>query len=131
MTDEREVVEAFLAFMARTPRLYVARVLNSGASVDAGPVDVQRLVDEFLASRAPAGLAIARLMAGTVEWNSDTLDSIASILDQHQLGARCRVCGLFKVPDEPCVHDDLHEAEFDIETGGTTSLEDAFADDDG
>lgn len=111
MTNEREVIEAFLAFIDATPRVYLARVLNSGSSVTAEDDVVDRLVDGFLASRVPAGLRIARLMAGTVDWDSDMLDSIASILDQHQLGARCRVCGLFKVPGEPCIHDDLHVAE--------------------
>ncbi len=62
-------------------------------------------------SRADAALRIAALMAVTEDWDSDTLDGIAQILDQHQLGARCQVCGLFKVPDEPCIHDDLHVAE--------------------
>lgn len=82
-------------------------------------------------SRADAALRIARLMARTTEWDSDTLDGIATILDQHQLGERCKVCGLFKVPGEDCIHDDLHEAEFNIETGATTSMESVFDDGDG
>jgi len=76
--------------------------------------------------RADAGLHIARLMASIKEWDSDTLDAIAEMLDQSGLGERCPDCGLFKVPGEDCEHDDLHEAEFDIETGGTTPLEDAL-----
>lgn len=128
VTDEREVIEAFLAFIDATPRVYLARVLNSGASVTAEDDVVDRLVDGFLASRVPAGLRIARLMASIEEWDSDTLDAIAEMLDQSGLGERCPVCGLFKVPGEDCQHDDLHEAEFDIETGATTSMEAVFDD---
>lgn len=111
MTNEREVIEAFLGFIAATPRVHLARILNSGSSVTAEDDVVDRLVDGFLASRVPAGLRIARLMASIEGWDSDTLDAIATILDEHGLGTRCKVCGLFKVPDEPCVHDDLHVAE--------------------
>lgn len=109
MTNEREVIEAFLAFIDATPRVYLARVLNSGSSVTAEDDVVDRLVDGFLASRVPAGLRIARLMAESKEWNSDTLDAIGGMLDQHGLGERCPVCGLFKVPGEDCEHDDLHD----------------------
>lgn len=51
MTNEREVIEAFLGFIDATPRVYLARVLNSGASVTAEDDVVDRLVDGFLASR--------------------------------------------------------------------------------
>lgn len=67
-------------------------------------------------SRADAALRIAALMAVTEHWDSDTLDAIAEILDQHQLGERCPVCGLFKVPGAPCAHEDRHDLD-DEENG--------------
>lgn len=64
-------------------------------------------------SRADAALRIAALMAVTEDWDSDTLDGIAQILDQHQLGERCPACGLFKVPGAPCAYEDRHDLRDD------------------
>lgn len=56
MSAEREVVEAFLAHIKSTPRLYVGRVLNSGASIPVGGPELDELVDAFMEARFRAAL---------------------------------------------------------------------------
>lgn len=54
MTDirtEREIVEAFIDHIKATPRVYIAVVLNSGASIDAHPAVIDELVRTFVYGR--------------------------------------------------------------------------------